>query len=44
MMSPHAAQGSFAQHAMDRYKAVDHRLYQPLRGSAAFHVDYQYFQ
>ena len=44
MMSPHAAQGSFVQYAMDRYKAVDYRLYQPLRGSAVSHVDSQYFR
>ena len=44
MMSPHAAQGSFAEHAMDRYKAVDYRLYQPLRGSAVSRVDSQYIR
>ena len=44
MMSPHAAQGSFAEHAMDRYKAVDYRLYQPLRGSAVAHFDSQCFR
>ena len=43
MMSPHAAQGLSALHAMDRYKAVDYRLYQPLRGSAVSHDDSQYF-
>ena len=44
MMSQYAAQGSFAQHAMDRYKAIDCRVYPPLRGSAVSHVDFQWFR
>ena len=44
MMSPHAAQGSFAQHAMDRYKAVDCCVFPPLRGCATYHADFQCFR